>query len=203
MDNYIKICGQKIELTDEQVEQLKKSFGTDGARLSDIPAGEIFKIGEHEMIVLEHSGDETAVIRKELLVENKAFGENNNYEGSYVDELCNAFADEISAVIGRENLVGHTVDLTSDDGLKNYKTISRMASLITAAAYRRYVEVLDRYKIDAWWWLATPYSTPTHGDASWVKCVSPSGSLINYGYYRDYFGVRPFCVLKSNIFVSK
>ena len=201
MENYIKIHGQKIELTDEQVEQLKKSVDAAGTRLSDIPIGKTFKIGEHEMIVLERSGDETAVIREELLVKNKAFGENNNYDGSYVDELCNAFADEISAVIGEEKLVGHTVDLTSDDGLKDYGTISRRASLITAAAYRRYVEVLDRYKIDDWWWLATPHSTETHGSSFYAKCVSPYGYLDYCN--RDYVGVRPFCILKSNIFVSK
>ena len=202
MDNYIKICGQIIEFTNEQVEQLKKVVGTDGARLLDIPAGEIFKIGEHEMTVLEHSGDTTAVIRKELLVKNKFFSKSNNYDGSDVDVLCNGFVDEIAAIVGAENLVEHTVDLTSDDGLKDYGKIRRKASLLTADMCRRYVEVLDRYKIDDWWWLATPYSTETHGSSSYVKCVSPSGDLFR-NYYFDVFGVRPFCILKSNIFVSK
>ena len=203
MENYIKICGQKIELTGEQVEQLKKSFGVACVKLSDIPTGEKFKIGEHEFIVLEHSGDTTAVIREELLVKNKVFGENNNYDGSRVDECCNAFADEISAVVGAENLVVYTVDLTSDDGLKDYGTIRRQVSLLTADLYRRYVEILDRYKVDELWWLATPLSTSTHRNDSWVKCVSPSGYLSGYGYGYFNIGVRPFCILKSNIFVSK
>ena len=203
MDNYIKICGQIIEFTNEQVEQLKKVVGTDGARLLDIPAGEIFKIGEHEMIVLEHSGDATVVIHEDLLLKNKMFGENNNYDGSDVDELCNSFADEIAVIVGAENLVEYTVDLTSDDGLKDYGKIRRKASLLTADMCRRYVEILDRYKIDAWWWLATPHSTETHGSSSYVKCVSPSGSLNNDSGSNDGIGVRPFCILKSNIFVSK
>ena len=203
MENYIKICGQKIELTDEQVEQLKKSFGAACTKLADIPAGETFKIGEHEMIVLEHSGDTTAVICMDLSVKNKVFGKNNNYDGSDADAVCNGFANEINDIVGEENLVEHTVDLTSDDGLKDYGTIRRRVSLITADLYRRYVETLDNHKIDEWWWLATPYSTPTHDNASLVKCVSPSG-YINYNYYNvDDIGVRPFCILRSNIFVSK
>ena len=206
MENYIKICGQQIELTAEQVEQLRESLGLNKAlnetRLSDIPVGETFKVGTHEMIVLEHSGDTTAVIRKELLVDRMVFGENNRYEGSNVDKECGKFADEIAAVVGAENLVEHTVDLTSDDGLKDYGKIRRRASLLTTDLYRRYVEILDKHKIDKLWWIATPHSTSRHENASWVKCVAPSGRF-GSDYYNNVRGVRPFCILKSNIFVSK
>ena len=203
MENYIKICGQKIELTGKQVEQLKKSLGIASVKLSDIPTGETFKIGEHEFIVLEHSGDTTAVIRKELLVKNKVFGKNNVYDGSDADMVCNGLVHEIADVIGTGNLVEHTVDLTSDDGLKDYSTIRRQVSLLTADQYRRYVAILDKYKIDEWWWLETPFSTPSHENASLVKCVSPSGGLNNVNSSNVNIGVRPFCILKSNIFVFK
>ena len=166
MKNYINICGQQIELTAEQVKQLLGILGKADIRLSDIPTGETFKLGDNEMIVLEQSGDTTAVIRKERLVENMAFGKNNRYEGSNVDMECGKFADEIAAIVGAENLVEHTVDLTADDGLKDYGKIRRKASLLTADLYRRYVEILDKHKIDKWCWLATPHSTARH-----EKCV--------------------------------
>lgn len=203
MKNYINICGQRIELTAEQVGRLRGILGKADIRLSDIPTGETFKLGDHEMIVLEQSGDTTAVIRKELLVDSVVFGKNNRYEGSNVDAECNKFADEIAAIVGAENLVEYTVDLTADDGLKDYGKIRRKASLLTADLYRRYVEILDKHKIDKWWWLATPHSTGKHENASWVKCVAPSGYIGDVNYYFDYCGVRPFCILKSNIFVSK
>jgi hypothetical protein len=95
------------------------------------------------------------------------------------------------------------VDLTSDDGLKDYGKIRRRASLLTADLYRRYVEILDKHKIDKWWWLATPHSTARHENASWVKCVAPSGYFGSDNYCGGGCGVRPFCILKSNIFVSK
>ncbi len=202
MKNYIKINNQKIELTDEQVREIQQSFGIEQIRLSDIPVGETFKVGKYEFIVLEHAKDTTAVILKDLLYENKKFGKDNNYKNSDVDVLCNDFANEISEIIGKDNLIEHTVDLTSDDGLKDYGKIKRIMSLLTTDLYRRYVEILDKYNVNKWWWLATAFSIPKHDPDNWVKCVSPSG-YINNNFYDNYIGVRPFCILNSNIFVSK
>ena len=171
-------------------------------KLSDVPVGELVTIGGHQMIVLEQTGSETMLLRKDLLRDKQEFGTTNNYDGSYVDAICQEFAKELASVVGEDNVILHDVDLTSDDGLKDFGTIQRYASLLTAEQARRYVQFLDKYKLDTWWWLATPCSTPTHSDSSWVKCVSPSGIIINYFYNFD-CGVRPFCILKSNIFVSK
>ena len=201
MKNCICINNQKIELTDEQVAHLKSSFNLPGVKLADVPVGETFKINNLEFVVLEHSGDTTAVILKNLLADQK-FGKNNNYNGSDADAACNAFAEVLEAAVGEDNLCLHTVDLTSDDGLKDYGSIKRKASLLTCEKYRRFVYVLDKRKIDAWWWLATAYSTPAHGNSFTVKCVAPSGSIYNGGYCYGNYGVRPFCILKSHIFVS-
>ena len=202
MKNYICINDKKVELTQEQVEQIRASLGLPAAQLKELNPGDTFKIGDHEFIVLEHVGADTAVIRKDLLPENMAFGPNNNYNESDVAQCCRSFAAEIADNIGAENILIHTVDLTSDDGLKDYGMVECKASLLTADRYRRYVEILDKFKIDAWWWLATAFSTPRQDDESWVKCVSPSGRIRTDGYGFD-FGVRPFCILKSTIFVSK
>ncbi len=202
MKNYIKINNQKIELTDEQVREIQQSFSIEQIRLSDIPAKETFKIGKYKFIVLEHAKDTTAVILKDLLYENKKFGKGNDYKNSDVDVLCNDFANEILEIVGAENLIEHAVDLTSDDGLKDYGKIKRSMSLLTTDLYRRYVEILDKYKVNKWWWLATAFSTPKHDPDNWVKCVSPSG-FISTSVYIGNSGVRPFCIFSSNIFVSK
>ncbi len=200
--------GQKIELTDEQISQLEsvvwgESCGCNPqSKLADIPAGETFKIGKYEFIVLEHCEGGTNVILKDLLRESEEFGNCNNFNDSNVDHICSQFATEIGNIIGLENLLIHTVDLTSDDGLKCYGTVERRMSLLTTDLYRRWVEILDKHKLNKWWWLVTPYSTPKHDDDSWVKCVSPSGLILNNSY-RFNGGVRPFCILKSDIFVSR
>lgn len=203
MKNYICINNQRIELTEEQVKQIVAAQGQQDSsvQLSGIAVGEIFKIGHHEFIVLEHSGDTTAVIRKELLPDMQ-FGDSNNYDGSHVDEKCQEFAQEVAEIISWDNIVLHTVDLTSNDGLKDYGTVERRASLLTADRYRRYVDILDNFMPEDWWWLATPFSTKKHDSDSFVLCVAPSGFIGNV-YYDYVCGVRPFLILKSNIFVSK
>ena len=205
MKDYISINNQKIELTEEQVARIKDSFGIVAVKLADVPVGDTVKIGGHEMIVLEQNGDTTALIRKDILPKKIAFGSTNNYIGSNVQKACEAFADELTAAIGAENIVPHDVDLTADDGLDDFGTSTGCrASLITANMYRRFVRLLDKFKLKEWWWTATPFSIPPHDDDNWVKCVSPSGCIDSGGYdYGDSDGVRPFCILKSTIFVSK
>lgn len=202
MDNYINIKGQKIYLTEDQIKQLVEAYGIQQKQLAEYAAGEAVKIGNFEMVVLEQLDGETALILKGAYGEESEFGaENNNYNGSYVDEKCQQFAQELSEIIGWENIVLHKVDLTSDDGLKDYCTIERRASLMTADMYRKFVEILDTVNPNCWWWLATPWTTKRHGNDAYAKCVSPSGSLSNY-HCNLVYAVRPFCILKSTIFVS-
>ena len=201
MKNYICFNGEKVELSAAQVAKIKNAISIGKVKLGDVPEGECFKIGDYEFVMLEQFGDSAAVILKDLLHSEKKFGSNNNYQGSDVDKICEDFGCEIANKIGDTNLIEHEVDLTSDDGLKDYGKITRKMSLLTADLYRRYVEILDNYEIDKWWWLATAHSTPTHEDDCWVKCVSPDGNVSSYFYY-GISGVRPFCILNSDIFVS-
>ena len=200
------IGGVKIEFTPEQIAEIRGALIGEGAetaekasmtKLEKIPVGEMFKHCGYEFIVLEHlQTEQTVVCFKDFVKENVKFGENNNYDGSDVDDICWELAEEIT------DTVEFTLDLTSDDGLDDYGTVDREVALMTTDMYRKYVSILDKHKLNKWWWLATPWSTATHGETDWVKCVSPSGYFyFNYGYCNGN-GVRPFCILKSNIFVS-
>lgn len=204
MENYINIGGRQIQLTKEQISQLTEALGikAETKALADFAVGDTVKIGGFEMVVLEQHGAETSLILKDLYVEESEFGENNNYGGSYVDEQCRKFALELAAIVGEDNVVEYEVDLTSNDGLKCYGTIIRRASLLTAELYRKYVDVLDTVKLNKWWWLATPWSTKRHDHDACALCVAPSGGIYDDIYYGGGGGVRPFCILKSSIFVS-
>ena len=89
------------------------------------------------------------------------------------------------------------IDLTADDGLQDYGSDRVRIGLITCDEYR-----LLRGNIpalpDRWWWTATPDS-PIN---SFVRSVHSDGSLSGGDAYGGYWGVRPLCVLKSEILVS-
>lgn len=201
-ENYIMLNNQKIEFSDEQISKIKEILQPGMVKLEDIPEEETFKIGKYEFIVLEHDCNETYVILKDLYKENVKFGENNNYIGSDVEKICAEFAEEIENIIG-DCFVEHVVDLTSNDGLKDYCGGMRKVALMTAEEYRTYVSALDKHKLKEYWWLATPNSTDTHGCHDFALCVSLSGRIYFSNCYYGNFGVRPFCIFKSNIFVSK
>lgn len=203
MKNYITINNQRIELTEEQAKKLMEAYRIEQKQLSECDPGSVVKIGYYEMIVLEQLDGETALILKDFYGEDTEFGEeNNNYNGSYVDAKCQEFAQKIAEIIGWENVVLHKVDLTSDDGLKDYGIIERRASSLTAELYRKFVDILDQFNPKKWWWLATPWSTKRHENDTWVLCVSPSGRVGCNGYL-SVNAVRPFCILKSTIFASE
>lgn len=199
-DSYLCINGHKTELTKEQLKQL--GIIAETCYLSE--DGKIAHIGEYEFIVIktDEKLGTTELLLKDKLGEDMEFGANNDFRTSKIKKVLDKFAEEIATIIGEDNLIEHIVDLTADDGLKCYGTTKAKMSLFTAQMVRENVEILDEFKLDKWWWTCTPYSTPKHENASWVKCVSPRGYLNIYYYGDGVYSVRPFCIVKSSIFVS-
>ncbi len=201
MKNYIKLNGKKIELNDTQVEEIKRSFGLCAKTLSEIPEGGMFNIGDYTFAVLEQLDGHTVVIKKDKYGPDIHFGSNNNYDGSDADEVCNKFGDEIAKIIGAENMLEFDLDLTANDGMKCYGSVKRRCALRTADMQRKYAYIFDKLP-KFWEWLATAYSTPEHDDSIGVECVSPRGGIrYDNGLYND-FGVRPFLIFESSLFVS-
>ena len=122
--------------------------------------------------------------------------ESNNWKGSELRKiLSESFVDEI----GRENLIVIERDLTSLDGLKDYGKTYDLVSILTADEYKKYRSLLPN--TGEWWWLCTPWSTKSNGYESSVAVVAPDGNISNNNCNRN-FGVRPVCILKSDIFES-
>lgn len=200
MKNYLCINGKKTALTQEQMKQL--GILSPIAELSE--DGKIAKIGEYEFIVLKK--DETLgtveLLLKGTLGKNMEFGDNNDYRTSSIRQVVEAFGKKIAELVGEENLLEHTVDLTAVSGLKDFGSIKAKMSLLTFDKARENIELLDQYKPDCWWWLATATSTKKHGIECSVSCVAPGGYVRNRISNFNRLGVRPFCVLKSCIFES-
>ncbi len=199
MKNYLCINGKKTELTKEQLKQLGISQPI--ATLSD--DGKTVKIGDYEFIVIKNDGENVELLLKNSLSKREFDNDCNNFAESDIREYLNDFADILAKIVGEENIVKHTVDLTTLDGLKDYGSCECRVSLLTFDKARENIELLDEFKLDCYWWLATAWSTPKHDIKHSVACVSPNGNFRNCDCNYYDVGVRPFCILKSNIFVSK
>lgn len=198
MKNYLCINGKKTELTEEQLVQL--GFTKPKATLS--ADGKTAKVGDYEFIVLKKNSDVVELLLKDSLANRVFDDETKNFAESSIKEYLDNFADILASVIGEENIVKHTVDLTTLDGLKDYGSCECRVSLLTSRQYADNVYTIDEFKLDKYWWLANAWSTEKHDWEYSVCCVSPYGA-VSFNSYYNYIGVRPFCILKSNIFVSE
>lgn len=170
--------------------------------LKDLKEGKKFKVGNREFMVLEQSGDTTAVILSGFLHDGKnvAFGDDSNWKNSSIRKYLNReFLKELSDSIGADNIVEHTVDLIPVDGFTNYGTCKDKVSLLTFDNYRKYRKLFS--KMSDWWWTVTPWA-PTTGYMRYVCCVRDDGFVDCNGCGGSIACIRPFCIFKSNIFVS-
>ncbi len=171
-------------------------------KLSEKAIGTTFKTGNLEHIILAHDAESgtTMCLLKDFWKTAKFDEDTGNYVASNIrNDLNRKFLKELSAEVGEKNIVEHEVDLTTDDGRKDYGTVTDKISLLTTAQFREFIEILDKYNPGRWWWTATALSSKTWTYC--VRCVFYDGFLYNYDcYYCG--GVRPFYILKSSISVS-
>ena len=132
---------------------------------------------------------------------NMKFGENNDWRESPIKKKLNEeLYQKIVAELGTDALVAIQTDLFSHDGLRDYGKCEDMVSLLTYDLYRSNRENIESF--DEGWWTCTPDSTPSGDNSSYVQYVD-SGGYVDYD--RCVWGgggVRPFFILKSDIFVS-
>lgn len=172
-------------------------------RLGDLKPGEHFKIADWVFIVLQHDERGTLVISKDLLAENEEFGETRNYKESNVKKVIEEkLLPVVEGAVGKDNIVSHSADLTSVDMQNEFGEVDCRMRPISFDEARRYNELLVNKKLSDWYWTLTPWSTEARGWKYSMAVVSPPGGIGNVGYGLG-GGVRPVCILNSNIFVSK
>lgn len=193
-----------LEVARELVKQLENEERKNKVQLSTLVPGDVFGIGENDFIVLERMGSKTKVISKNFMAENVIYDENSrDYNES---NLKRVIEDEIQPIIesevGEENLFEHMVELTSVDMQHEFFDRNYKVRPITFDEARKYNNLLPNKDLDDWWWTCTPWSTAERGWTYSMAVVSSAGNFNdNYCYISN--GVRPVCILKSNIFVSK
>lgn len=201
MDNTLKVNFENLSESERKQLLSLVEKSNKAVKLSEIPVGHTFKIGDVTYIKFANKDGVTTAMTKDIIFKSD-FGDNNNFAKSKVlEKLNNEFLPKVAEIIGIENICDITTDLKTLDGLTPYEPMTSKISLPTLDFYRENVEIFDRHKVSSWWWLATPESAKPHDDPKWIVCVSPSGCLyINICY--DNYGVRPLLNFVSSISVS-
>jgi hypothetical protein len=193
-----------LELAKKLVAAIEKEDQKNKVMLKDIPVGGKFDTGIGRFIVLEQKENYTAVITEDLYREDVKFDDDcTDYKKSSLRELCEGeILNEFVAEFGEDNICENEAGLVTVDGQKVFEKLLTKVRPLTFDEARECNDLLVNKDIPDWYWTCTPWSTKERGCGYSVAVVSPSGR-INYCSCLSSDGVRPFCILKSNIFVSK
>ena len=198
---------EEIKKTQELLASLRKKQAEQQVELSTVALGEIVKIAGWDFIVVNQNTweNETSLLSKDLLLENMRFGDNTNYmESNVKDELKKEILPKIEDAVGKNNICTIPTDFTAVNGINEYGSTNNLQIRpLTFEEVREFAEFIPNEDLKDYYWTCTPWSTKGRGYEKSMSVVSPSGDFLNCHYYDYNLGVRPFCILKSNIFVSK
>lgn len=185
----------------ETLEELLKATSTQQKQAKDLQMKESISLIDITWSKFAEDIEGNAYMLADENIYNMKFGENNDWRESPIKKKLNEeLYQKIVAELGTDALVAIQTDLFSHDGLRDYGKCEDMVSLLTYDLYRSNRENIKSF--DEWWWICTPDSTPSGDNSSCVQYVDSSG-YVDYDHC-DWGGrgVRPFFILKSDIFVS-
>ena len=182
------------------------------AKLKTLKRGQTFFGAGIQWLVLGHTNSSQGLpivthIVSTGIVERRAFDEKNRNDlgvSTLLDYLNGEFLERLEDAFGEGAVAEQFIDLTSNDGLKDYGNVKTKVGLLTEEEYRQHRDILPPLGDEGWWWLATPYSTERAGYPSRVRLVDSDGTLHRSHHVacRGNNGVRPALYLKSDISVS-
>lgn len=173
-------------------------------KLGTIPRGGLFdtELGRFQVLDHDRTYGFTKVIQYDFYEANVRFDNNScdyltsslraKFDGEITKEYEEVFGDA---------LIEHTTEIISVD-MRKYGELTAKVRPITFDEAREVNELIVKNDIGDWWWTCSPWSIEGRGYKYSVAVVSPAGNVINFSCDVS-LGVRPFCILKSNIFVSE
>lgn len=195
---------KELEAARALVKMLEEREQSNKVELASLKAGETFCIGKNDYIVLEQHEGKTKVISKDFIAEDRKFADDTaDYKTSGLRKYIEAkIQPTIENEVGAENLVEHTVSLTTVDGQDDYGELTCKVRPLTFDEARQYNDLIVNKDLDDWWWTCTAWTGPNRECNRSIAVVLPSG-YVDYDICCDSLGVRPAFILKSDIFVSK
>lgn len=198
---------KELEQARELVRMLEEKEKENMIQLCTAERGQrIIGNAGREYIVLKQmqSQGQTMIISADFMAENIKYDqESTNYTESDLKAMIETdILPIVVADFGTDNIIDHEVDLTTVDMQGDFGTCKCKIRPLTFDEAREFNDLLVKEELPDWYWTCTPWSTEKRGWKYSIAVVSPSGGFDGSNRDRS-LGVRPFCILKSNIFVSK
>ena len=129
----------------------------------------------------------TAKIWKTLPFDSRG---QNNFKKAYIDSVLNI---KFLSLLDDEDILTYEMDLTADNGDKEYGKPCVPVGLLSADLYRKYRDYIPKY--DGWIWLCTPWYCSSI--ANYVRTVGTDG-VLGYYYADGAGGVVPAVIFADN-----
>lgn len=203
MSKVLEKAKKAEEAIKELITALEEPASTQ-VELSTLQRGEMFSKNGRKYKVLKQEEGQTKIISVDFIAENVEFDsaspdyKTSNLKDKIETDILPLFEEDF----GSDNIVEHEVDLTTVDMQKDFGSFSCKVRPVTFDEAREFNDLLVKEDLPGWYWTCTPWSTEARGWKYSLAVVSPSGRFSNCSYSNS-DGVRPVCILKSNIFVSR
>ena len=184
--------------------------------LGNVKNGGIFKALGKEFVKLDADEHGCLVLAKDIWTK-MPFREGDDPEcpndlrrSEIMPYLGNCLAEFTKNGTPLSTFIPFRIDLQDTTGQNEYGIFEVRIGLLTLRGYGKYWRLIP--KVDAPWWLATPYGTPncspntSNGSNVWY--VSADGSYSHnwcsnsYSWYGYSYGVRPVLCFSSALLVS-
>ena len=177
--------------------------------LGNVKNGGIFKALGKEFVKLDADEHGCLVLAKDIWTK-MPFREGDDPEcpndlrrSEIMPYLGNCLAEFTKNGTPLSTFIPLRIDLQDTTGQNEYGIFEVRIGLLTLRGYGKYWRLIP--KVDAPWWLATPYGTPNcspnTSNSSDVWCVESDGSGDYWGCYYT-CGVRPVLCFSSALLVS-
>lgn len=174
--------------------------------LGELKAGDRFAWKGYEWVCLDFDYHETEseagifALMADFYKDNVPFNTKEHAEASRAalnDFGHSTILEELDALaleLGPDDLIEHSVDLLSDDGMDDYGKALCRTFLLSCDEYRKYRKHIPLYK--DWWWTCTPDSCYP-GNARNGRIVFATGSL-DGDIALNGSGLVPACIIRKS-----
>lgn len=177
--------------------------------LGDVKIGGIFRALGKEFVKLDADEHGCLVLAKDIWT-RMPFRDGDDPEypndlrrSEIMPYLGNCLAEFTKNGTPLSTFIPLRIDLQDTTGQNEYGIFEVRIGLLTLRGYGKYWRLIQ--KVDAPWWLATPYGTPNcsphTGNYDNVWYVSTDGSSYR-GWCNNSYGVRPVLCFSSALLVS-